>query len=289
MFESHFGFTAPPFQLSTDSRFYFETKGHSHALSYLKYGVYQREGFIVFTGEVGSGKTTIVRTLMDRLDTREIAAAHIVNTQRDSYGLLYAICTAFNLEVGPSKAQLIATLEVFFTALVVGGRRALIFVDEAQNLGPYEVEDLRMLANFQLGHQSLVQSFLVGQPELRRMLRSGTMEQLRQRVVASCHLGPMTEAETRGYVEHRLRLVGWTGFPEISDLSFTNIHVLSGGLPRRINQLCTRILLACWLEGKNVVDPGDVANAATALAAEMEFDNVSEVEAGNLSDVHPPD
>ena len=97
MFESHFGFAAPPFQLSTDSRFYFETKGHSPALSYLKYGVYQREGFVVFTGEVGSAKTTVVRTLMDRLDTREIAAAHVVNTQRDSYGLLYAICTAFNL------------------------------------------------------------------------------------------------------------------------------------------------------------------------------------------------
>jgi general secretion pathway protein A len=270
MFESHFGFSAAPFQLSPDPRFYFESQGHGHALSYLKYGVYQREGFIVFTGEIGSGKTTIVRTLLERLNSREIVAAHVVNTQLDSCELLHAICTAFNLEVpGPSKIQMLATLEAFFTALAAGGRRALLVIDEAQNLGLKEVEQLRMLSNFQLGHQALVQSFLVGQPALRLMLQSSAMEQLKQRVIASCHLGPMSATETRAYVEHRLRHVGWNGFPAIADAAFATIHSFSGGIPRRINVLCTRILLATWLASKDDIAASDVASAAAALRAEL--------------------
>ena len=270
MFESHFGFSAAPFQLSPDPSFYFESRGHGQALSYLKYGVYQREGFIVVTGEIGSGKTTLVQTLLEGLDSRTVVAAQVVNTQLDADDLLHAICTAFGVPVpGPSKAQMLATLEAFFTALAAGGRRALLIVDEAQNLGLKEIEELRMLSNFQLGHQALLQSFLVGQPELRLMLRSSAMEQLRQRVIASCHLGPLSAAETRAYVEHRLRRVGWDAFPAIADAAFASIHTFSGGIPRRINLLCTRVLLAGWLAGTEDVDAVDVANAAAELVSEL--------------------
>ncbi len=270
MFESHFGFSAPPFQLSPDPSFYFASRGHGQALSYLKYGVYQREGFIVITGEIGSGKTTLVRTLLEGLDAREVVAAQVVNTQLDSYELLHAACTAFGVPVtGPSKAQMLATLEAFFAALAASGRRALLIVDEAQNLGLKEVEELRMLSNFQLGSQALVQSFLVGQPELRLMLRSSAMEQLRQRVIASCHLGPLSSDETRAYIEHRLRRVGWSAFPAIADEAFTAVHCFTGGIPRRINLLCTRILLACWLSGKSEIAGTDVATAAAELEAEL--------------------
>jgi len=270
MFESHFGFSAPPFQLSPDPSFYFESKGHGRALSYLNYGVYQREGFIVVTGEVGSGKTTLVRTLLEGLNASEVVAAQVVNTQLDSHDLLQAISTAFGVEVsGPSKARMLATLEAFFTALAAGGRRALLVIDEAQNLGRKEVEELRMLSNFQLGSHALLQSFLVGQPELRGMLRSSSMEQLRQRVIASCHLGPMSEAETRAYVLHRLRHVGWKAFPTIADEAFSLIHAFSNGIPRRINLLCTRVLLATWLSGKAAVDAGDVTHAAEEIGAEL--------------------
>jgi general secretion pathway protein A len=270
MFESHFGFSAPPFQLSPDPSFYFESKGHGLALSYLKYGVHQREGFIVVTGEIGSGKTTLVRALLEGLDTRDVVAAQVVNTQLDSYDLLQAICTAFGVPMsGTSKAQLLATLEAFFTALAANRRRALLVIDEAQNLGTKEVEELRMLSNFQLGSQALLQSFLVGQPELRMMLRSSTMEQLRQRVIASCHLGPMNAAETRGYIEHRLRHVGWKSFPSITDDAFAQIHASTGGIPRRINVLCTRILLACWLAASDRITAADVINAAAELTAEL--------------------
>ena len=279
MFESHFGFSAAPFQLSPDPSFYFESRGHGQAMSYLKYGVYQREGFIVVTGEIGSGKTTLVHTLLEALDSREVAAAQVVNTQLDSGELLHAICTAFGVPVpGPSKAQMLATLEAFFTALAAGGRRALLVVDEAQNLGRKEVEELRMLSNFQLGHHALLQSFLVGQPELRQMLRSNAMEQLRQRVIASCHLGPLTAAETRAYVEHRLRHVGWAAFPAIADAAFASIHSFSGGIPRRINLLCTRLLLASWLTGKEHIAAIDVAKAAAELGAELGGPGVPEID-----------
>lgn len=276
MFESHFGFNAPPFQLSPDPSFYFESRGHGQAMSYLKYGVYQREGFIVVTGEIGSGKTTLVRTLLEGLQSREVVAAHVVNTQLDSYELLHAICTAFGVQVpGPSKAQMLATLEAFFTALAAGGRRALLVIDEAQNLGLKEVEELRMLSNYQLGHHALVQSFLVGQPELRLMLRSSAMEQLRQRVIASCHLGPLSATETRAYVEHRLHHVGWKAFPSIADDAFVNIHSFSGGIPRRINLLCTRVFLASWLAGREDIAAIDVSNTAAELGAELGGPGVS--------------
>jgi putative secretion ATPase (PEP-CTERM system associated) len=270
MFESHFGFSAAPFLLSPDPSFYFESKGHGQALSYLKYGVYQREGFIVVTGEIGSGKTTLVRALLEGLDTREVVAAQVTNTQLDSCDLLHAICTGFGVPIsGTSKAQMLATLEAFFVALAAGGRRALLIIDEAQNLGLKEIEELRMLSNFQLGSHALLQSFLVGQPELRLMLRSSPMEQLRQRVIASCHLGPLTVTEARAYVEHRLRRVGWKGRPAIADDAFAPIHVHTGGIPRRINLLCTRLLLAAWLSAREEITAADVVDAAVELRAEM--------------------
>jgi putative secretion ATPase (PEP-CTERM system associated) len=270
MFESHFGFSAPPFQLSPDPSFYFESKGHGIALSYLKFGVHQAEGFIVVTGEIGSGKTTLVRALLEGLNDREVVAAQVVNTQLDSHDLLHAICTAFGVPLpSGTKAHMLATLEAFFTNLAAHGRRALLIIDEAQNLGAKEIEELRMLSNFQLGARPLLQSFLVGQPELRQMLRSANMEQLRQRVIASCHLGPMNAQETRAYVEHRLRHVGWNGLPAFDDEAFVRLHASSGGIPRRINVICTRLLLACWLAGGERIVGADVERAVNELRSEL--------------------
>ena len=270
MFESHFGLVGPPFQLSPDPSFYFESKGHGLALSYLKFGVHQGEGFIVVTGEIGSGKTTLVRALLEGLDSSEVVAAQVVNTQLDSYDLLHAICTAFGVPIsGTSKAHMLATLEAYFTALAANRRRALLVIDEAQNLGTKEVEELRMLSNFQLGPRALLQSFLVGQPELRQMLRSSNMEQLRQRVIASCHLGPLSEMETRAYVEHRLRHVGWKDRPAIADDAFVHLHARSGGIPRRINLICTRMLLACWLAGNERITAAQLEKVADELSAEL--------------------
>jgi general secretion pathway protein A len=270
MFESQFGLSGPPFQLSPDPAFYFDSRGHSHALAYLKFGIYQGEGFIVVTGEVGAGKTTLVHTLLDRLNGKQIVAAQVVSTQLESGDLLQAICTAFGIPTqGSSKAQLLGSLEGFLTALAARGQRGLLVIDEAQNLGLKAMEELRMLSNFQLGSRALLQSFLVGQPELRRMLHSPSMEQLRQRVIASCHLGPLSADETRAYIEHRLGLVGWDRTPRFDQSAFEQIHACTDGIPRRINLLCNRLMLAAYLQSRDAIDGKLVNETAQELRAEV--------------------
>lgn len=270
MYESHFGFSGPPFQLNPDPTFYYNSRGHGHALAYLQYGVAQGEGFIVVTGEIGAGKTTLVRTLLDQLDRQLVLPAQIVSTQLESGDLLEAIITAFGIPTqGSSKAHLIATLEAFLTALAAQGRRALLIVDEAQNLSLKAIEELRMLSNFQLGTHTLLQSFLVGQPELRKLLESPSMEQLRQRVSASCHLGPLNLDETCAYVRHRLSRVGWTDRPRIGEPAFDQIYAWSAGVPRRINRLCNRLLLATYLEGRDEIDAALVETTARELRHEI--------------------
>jgi putative secretion ATPase (PEP-CTERM system associated) len=270
MYEAHFGLSGQPFQLNPDPAFYFNSRGHGHALAYLRYGVAQGEGFIVVTGEIGAGKTTLVRTLLGELDRQQVVAAQIVSTQLDSGELLQAIITAFGIPAqGASKANMIATLEAFLTTLAAQGRRALLIVDEAQNLNPGAVEELRMLSNFQLGNQSLLQSFLIGQPELRRLLEAPDMEQLRQRVSASCHLGPLDADETRAYIEHRLLRVGWSGHPAIAAPAFDELFRWSGGVPRRINRLANRVLLASYLEGRRQIDAALVETTARELRGEI--------------------
>ncbi len=270
MYESHFGLSAPPFQLNPDPAFYFDSRGHKNALAYLKFGAHQGEGFIVVTGEIGAGKTTLVRTLLGGLDASKVLAAQVVSTQLESGDLLRAILTAFGIAAsGTSKSQLISSLEGFFTALALKGRRALLIVDEAQNLGRESVEELRMLSNFQLGNQGLLQSFLVGQPELRALLQSKSMEQLRQRVTASCHLGPLDQAETRGYIVHRLMRVGWKRLPFFEEEAYAQIHASTGGIPRRINRLCNRLLLGAFLADQKEITAESVNRTAQDLGEEI--------------------
>ena len=266
MYETHFGFTESPFRLNPDPAFYFGSRGHNSALSYLKFGVFQSEGFVVVTGEIGAGKTTLVRTLLESLPPDEIVAAQIVSTQLEAGDLLRSVALAFGFTPkNLSKAELIATIEAFLTQLVTENRRALLIVDEAQNLEREAVEELRMLSNFQLGNHALLQTFLVGQPELRKLLVSKPMEQFRQRVIASCHLGPMDEAETRSYVEHRLHQVGWTNNPSFDEAAFGRIFHWTQGIPRRVNLLCNRLLLAAYLASESQI----TANGVDAVGREL--------------------
>ncbi len=273
MYETFYGLTGKPFQLNPDPAFYFGSKGHSSAYSYLKYGVFQGEGFIVITGEVGAGKTTLVRALLEELDRNKVVAVQLVSTMLDGDNLLLAVATAFGLRVkGEDKAILLATLEAFLTSLAAEGKRALLIVDEAQNLSQQAMEELRMLSNFQLGDTALLQSFLVGQPELRDLMRAPSMQQLRQRIIASYHLGPMDKSETRAYVEHRLGRVGWKSDPQFEPESFAKIYDATGGIPRRINQLCNRLLLAGYLAEKHELTPNDVDEVAREISTEISAD-----------------
>jgi putative secretion ATPase (PEP-CTERM system associated) len=270
MYEAFYGLTAKPFQLNPDPSFYYGSRGHKRAFAYLEYGLYQSEGFIVITGEVGAGKTTIVRSLLEKLDPAKVVAVQLVSTQLDADDLLRAVATAFGLPVkAVDKAILLASLEAFLCQLAIDRKRALLIVDEAQNLPARAIEELRMLSNFQFGDQALLQSFLVGQPELRSMMQGAQMQQLRQRVIASYHLGPLDREETRAYVEHRLTRVGWKGDPKFDPACFDFIHEGAGGIPRRINTLCNRLLLASYLVERHAIAPADVQAIAREIGEEM--------------------
>lgn len=270
MYESFYGLSAKPFQLSPDPRFFYGSKGHKRAAAYLDYGLSLGEGFIVITGEVGAGKTTLVRSMLKKLESENVVAAQLVSTQLDADDTLRMVGASFGLECeGISKSSLLKKIEGFLQAAQRQGKRALLLVDEAQNLTPRAVEELRMLSNFQSGDKPLLQSFLLGQPEFRKTLQSEDMQQLRQRVIASYHLGPMEAPETRAYIEHRLKTAGWLGDPSFDDDAFDAIFTFTGGIPRRINTLCDRLLLFGFLEEKHQLTGHDVLEVISDLQLEV--------------------
>lgn len=273
MYEKFFGLTASPFQLNPDPAFLFESKGHRRAHAYLSYGVFQAEGFIVVTGEVGAGKTTLVRHLLRELDREKVVAAQLVSTQLEADDLLRSVAIAFGVPTkATGKAELLGAIEAFLLSLVPLGQRALLVVDEAQNLSPRAMEELRMLSNFQLGQRALLQSFLVGQPELREIMRGPSMQQLRQRIIASYHLGPLEERETRGYIEHRLAHAGWKNDPVLDDGLFEPLHRATGGIPRRINALCNRLMLGAFLSERHRIGLADLESAVSEMREELGAD-----------------
>ena len=204
MYESYYGLSGKPFQLSPDARFFYNSSGHNRAMAYLRYGLRQGEGFIVITGGIGTGKTMLVSNLFNELDEESVVAAQLVSTQIDEDEVLRMISAAFGLaHENLSKSALLRNLEAFFRARRAEGRRVLLVVDEAQNLPPRSIEELRMLSNYQEDGRALLQSFLLGQLELKQTLQSAGMEQVRQRIIAGYHLRPLDRQELQAYIEHR--------------------------------------------------------------------------------------
>ncbi|WP_295005735.1 XrtA/PEP-CTERM system-associated ATPase [uncultured Dechloromonas sp.] len=270
MYESFFELKSKPFQLNPDPTFYFSSKQHRRAQAYLEYGMHQNEGFIVITGEVGAGKTTIVRGLLEGLDAEKVIAAQLVSTQLDADDTLRLVGAAFGLRTKDvAKSDVLMSLEAFLISMATKGKRCLLVVDEAQNLTARAVEELRMLSNFQYGNQALLQSFLIGQPEFRQILQSPHMMQFRQRVIAACHIGPLDMTETQGYIEHRLKMAGArAGLPELSAAAFESIFKASSGIPRRINSVCDRLLLFGFLNNQKSFDAHDVDEVAKEIFEE---------------------
>ena len=269
MYEAFYGLTAKPFQLNPDPSFYYASKQHRRAKAYLEYGVSRNEGFIVITGEIGAGKTMVLRSLIEGLAGSNVITGHLVTTQLGAEDTLRMVGAAFGFRVKDvPKSELLITLEAFLISQTSKGKRCLLIVDEAQNLTPRAVEELRMLSNFQFGNQALLQSFLVGQPEFREILQRPEMEQFRQRVAATCHIGPLDLDETRGYIEHRLRCAGSKGKPSFEPAAFEAIFKASGGIPRRINGLCDRLLLAGFLAGRTALTLADVDDVVKEFAQE---------------------
>ena len=271
MYEDHYGLTGRPFQLTPDPRFWFETATHRKAMAYLGYGLAQGEGFIVITGDVGAGKTTLVGHLMATIDPTRLHVIKIVSTQIEAEDLLRMVAGGLDVESdGLTKAQLLVAIERGLHATARAGRRTLLIVDEAQALPVSSLEELRMLSNFQTGGHALLQIFLLGQPEFRERLHgSDRLEQLRQRVIAVHHLDPMAADEVEPYMRHRLGVVGWDGRPHFTPDAYAAFHAGSDGVPRRLNQIAGRALLYGAIEQIETIDGDAVAAVMADIAGDI--------------------
>jgi len=259
MYEKFYNLKARPFRLSPDPRFLFRSKVHTKALAYLSYGLQTGEGFIVITGGVGTGKTTLSRLILSRVNKSKVIAVELVTSQLESDDLLRLVAGTLGLaHQDLPKSTLLRNIETFLMARAREGKRVLLLVDEVQNLSLGALEELRMLSNFQVGEKALLQSFLLGQDEFRPILQSSGMEQFRQRIIASFHLEPLKADEIQEYVFHRLRLCGWKGNPQFENDIFELMYEHTGGVPRRINKLCDRVLLYGCVEESHNISVDDV-------------------------------
>ncbi len=271
MYEQFYGLTGRPFQLTPDPDFYFESVSHKKALSYLGYGLSQGEGFIIVTGEVGAGKSTLVAHLVERVNPEQLTIGQIVTSALDSEELVQVVAQSFGLDVeSRDKASALGAIEMFLQEEAREGRRCLLVVDECQNLDVEALEELRMLSNFQMGAHPLLQTLLLGQPEFRRMVaKHPDLEQLRQRVIASHHLAALEQEEVEAYVRYRLEMVGWNGNPEITTDVYSELYNATAGIPRRINQVMNRLLLLGSIEER----AGFTVKMLNDVCAEMVLDD----------------
>lgn len=268
MYDQYYNLSSRPFQLTPDPQFYFESATHRKALSYLGYGLAQGEGFIVITGEVGAGKSTLVSHLMQSVDKARLTAATIVTSQLDGLDMVHMTAESFGIDTrGLDKAATLKSIENFLHAEARAGRRCLLVVDEAQNLSVDALEELRMLSNFQLGSSALLQIFLLGQPEFRDLVRDAPeLEQLRQRVIATHHLEPMDANEVEPYIVHRLSRAGWNGRPEVTADAYAALYAETAGVPRKLNTVMNRVMLMGAVEQVDVLDGRMVAAVIADMA-----------------------
>lgn len=271
MYEAFYGFNERPFQLTPTPHIFYAGKLHKRALAYLQYGLSQGEGFIVITGDIGTGKTTIANQLLAKLDQSRIVARQIVTAKLAPDDLLRMIAAVFQLSVQQhSKAAYLEAIANFLTQLHQQGKRALLLVDEAQNLPLESIEELRMLSNFQVAGKPLLQSFLLGQNELNAIIQAPNMEQFRQRIIASSNLSALALDETTAYIQCRIQQAGATT-TLLTDDCFAPIQQFTQGIPRRINNLMDRVLLFGFLEEKQPLTAHDVAMVIEELSNEIAY------------------
>ena len=240
---AHFGFRERPFKLTPDCDFLFMSKGHTRALSILEYGLVTRAPVTLVTGEVGTGKTTLIQALLHRVED-DVTLGLISNAQGDRGDLLRWLLNALNVPL-PDETDYVSLFQHFQDFVIseyAAGRHVVLIIDEAQNLGADMLEELRMLTNINSGKDELLQLILSGQPELRALVSRPELRQFAQRVTTTYHLEPFTIPETRAYIRHRLQLVGGTG-DEITPQTVRHIHEEAGGIPRMINKLCDLALV----------------------------------------------
>ncbi len=268
MYTDFFGLSAKPFELLPNPKFLYLSKGHRKALSYLQYGVQEHAGFTLLTGEVGSGKTTLVRDIINKISS-DMTLSMIFNTRVDAQQLIAMINEDFGLVVtGKDKIQLLRELNDFLLEECSANRQPIIIIDEAQNLSAEALEEIRLLSNLEADTFKLVQIILVGQPELRQIIAKPSLRQLRQRISISCHLNPLNREETEEYIFHRIGTVGSRDCVSFAEGAFDMIFRFSGGIPRLINLICDFLLLSAFVEETRHIDIELVKDAVNELSFE---------------------
>ena len=269
MYPKYFGLKEPSFSIAPDPQYLFLSEQHREALAHLLYGAGEHGGFVLLTGEVGTGKTTVCRAFLEQLP-EGVDVALIVNPAMTANELLLNICDEFRIPVAAGERSvklLVDRLNDYLLAAHANGRRPVLMIDEAQNLRPKVLEQIRLLTNLETTKAKLLQIFLVGQPELKKMLEREGLRQINQRITARFHLRPLSAAETGDYIRHRVAVAG-VDRPLFTGAAIRRIHQLSGGVPRVINILCDRALLGACVSRANQVTPGVVVKAAQEVRGE---------------------
>lgn len=271
MYESHFNLTTKPFDLLPNPDFLFLSRSHRRAITYLDYGIRERAGFILLTGEVGSGKTTVIRNLIKK-HVNNVVLSKVFNTRVDSDQLFAMINDDFGLCVqGKDKVTLLRELNEFLIDQFMEGNQPVLIIDEAQNLAYELLEELRMLSNLETDNAKLLQIILVGQPELRATLASPSLVQLRQRININCHLQPLTRQETELYILHRLEMAGDRNAVTFTPAAVDIIYTYSRGIPRLINIICDFLMLSAYAEETRKIEAEMVADIIGDLDFERHF------------------
>ena len=270
MYAEYFGLKQEPFSIAPDPHYLFMSERHREALAHLLYGIRGGGGFVLLSGEIGAGKTTICRCFLEQMP-EHCRVAYIFNPKLTVSDLLKTICHEFQIPVqhtgiGPATIKdHLDPLNEYLLASHAKGQQNILIIDEAQNLTPHVLEQLRLLTNLETAERKLLQVILIGQPELRQMVARPELEQLAQRVIARFHLGALTEAETRQYIQHRMGIGGLRGPMPFSTGALQRIHAITRGVPRRINLLCDRSLLGAYANGLPRVDESVVNKAAAEV------------------------
>jgi general secretion pathway protein A len=283
MYSSYFNLKKKPFELLPDPDFIYLSRSHKKALTYLDHGIRERAGFILLTGEVGSGKTTLIRDLLKKKYDKVILAK-LFNTRVSSEQLLAMINEDFGLTVsGKDKITLMRELNDFLVEQYAAGKQPILIVDEAQNLSAELLEEVRMLSNLESAHGKLLQIMLVGQPELRETLAAPELLQLRQRISINCHLKALSREETAEYIQHRMEVAGNAEAVAFSGASLDLVHRHSRGIPRLINIICDYVMLSSFAEGVRSVSADLVGDIIRDLDFEQHYWSSRPVEAAPLS------
>jgi general secretion pathway protein A len=267
MYAPFFGLKQAPFSIAPDPHYLFMSERHREALAHLLYGLDGGGGFVLLTGEIGAGKTTVCRCFLEQIPAN-CNVAYIFNPKLTVNELLRSICDEFHVQLPPGAQTVkdhVDPLNAFLLAQHAAGRNNVLIIDEAQNLSADVLEQLRLLTNLETAERKLLQVVLIGQPELRGILARPELEQLAQRVIARFHLGALSEAETAQYIRHRLNVAGLTGALPFDRAALRLIHQLTRGVPRRINLLCDRALLGGYASGQALVTPAIVRQAAAEV------------------------